>query len=153
MRIHHRSRSARSGFTLVDVCIAVAILAIALGVLLGTVFWAMRLDEVNEETAAASQGVRSLLESLNGMPLDEVYAAYNEDPRDDPSGRDYREYLAVHDPLLRVGKNTAPLVRVSFPEGAEIELAERRLPVTLRLEWEGSSGPREVQMTTLLRGR
>ena len=47
MQIFARPETARAGFSLVDVCVALAILAIALGTLVGSVFWAMRLEEVN----------------------------------------------------------------------------------------------------------
>lgn len=144
----------RAGFSLVDVCVSLAILTIGLGTLLGSVFWATRLEVVNEETAAASQRVRALLERLNDMLIEEVYAAYNADPDDDPDkGRDYLAELAITDPLLVVGKKTAPVVDVSFPAEPEKELLENRLTVSMRLAWEGAAGPRTVEMSTLLRNR
>lgn len=152
MLLLQRQRSARDGFSLVDVCVALAILAIALGTLVGTVFWAMRLDEVNEETAAASQNVRSILEGLNAMTIEDVYAAYNEDPADNPDPyRDYFGELAVDDPLLVIGKKTGPVVSVTFPDDVADELAANRLPITMRLEWEGAAGVRSVEVSTLLR--
>jgi type II secretory pathway pseudopilin PulG len=152
MQLSPRPRSARSGFSLVDVCVALAILATALGTLVGTVFWSMRLDEVNEESAAASQSLRALLEGMNAMSVEEVYASYNDDTADDPiPGRNYLAELVVDDPLLVIGKKTPPEVSVSFPDDVVDELAENRLPITLRVQWEGSSGTRSVELTTLLR--
>ncbi len=152
MLLLHRPRSTRDGFSLVDVCVALAILAVALGTLVGTVFWAMRLDEVNEETAAASQSVRSILEGFNAMTIEEVYASYNADKTDNPDPyRDYLGELTVDDPLLVVGKKSGPVVNVSFPVDVDDELAANRLPITLRLEWEGAAGTRMVEMTTVLR--
>jgi hypothetical protein len=52
-----------------------------------------------------------------------------------------------------MGKKSAPVVGVSFPEEPEKELLENRLTISLRLEWEGASGPRTVEMNTLLRNR
>lgn len=152
MQLPHRPRSARDGFSLVDVCVALAILAIALGTLVGTVFWALRLDEANEEAAAASQNVRALLEGMHAMPIEEVYAAYNEDPQDDPDPqRDYFGELQVDDPLLVIGKKHGPEVAVSFPDDVADQLAANTLPITLRLDWEGASGPRSAVMSTVLR--
>lgn len=154
MQVFERPRSARQGFTLVDVCIALGVLAIGLGTLVGTVFWAMRLEEANEETAAASQSARAMLERLNAMPIEEVYAAYNEDPRDDPDPeRDYLGELLVDDPLLVVGKKTGPVVSVRFPPDVADQLAANQLPITMRLEWQGASGERAVELSTLLRNR
>ncbi len=154
MQVLSRHEPVRAGFSLVDVCVSIAILAIGLGTLVGSVFWATRLELVNEETASASQRVRALLEGMNAMPIGEVYAAYNADPDDDPDkARDYLAELAVEDPLLVVGKKGAPVVSVSFPADPENELLENRLTVSLRLEWEGASGPRAVEMSTLLRNR
>jgi len=154
MQVLPRPEPARAGFSLVDVCVAMAILAIALGTLVGSVFWAMRLEEVNEETAAANQHVRAMLEGMNEMPIEQVYAAYNADAGDNPDkARDYFAELAVEDPLLVVGKKTDPTVSVSFPQDPENELLENRLTIALRLDWEGASGPRTVEMSTLLRNR
>ncbi len=152
MQVPHRHGSSRAGFSLVDVCVAIAILAIALGTLVGTVFWAMRLEEANEEAAAASQSVRTMLEGMNAMPIEEVYAAYNADPADNPdAGRDYFADLQVDDPVLIVGKKSAPDLAVIFPDDVADRLAENSLPITLRLEWEGAAGQRSVVVSTVLR--
>jgi hypothetical protein len=144
--------AARRGFSLIDVCVATALLAVAMGTLVGSVFWAMRLDETTEETAAASQELRAILEQLNGMPIAEVYAAYNADDGDDPDPeRDYLGELRVEDPLRIIGKKAPPAVTVEFPEDVLDQLASERLPVTIRIDWEGVSGARSVQTTTLLR--
>ena len=152
MRLLNRTRTHRAGFSLVDICVALTILAIALGTLIGTVFWAMRLDEINEETAVAIQNVRTELEGLNAMTIEDVYAAYNADPNDNPDPyRDYFAELVVTDPLLVVGKKDAPVMSVSFPDDVADQLAANRLPITMRLEWQGSAGPGAVEVSTLLR--
>lgn len=152
MQILRRPKAGRDGFTLVDVCVAIAILAIALGTLVGCVLWAMRLEEVNEETAAASQSVRAMLEGMQEMPIEDVYAAYNADPADDPDpGRDYMGELEVQDPLLVIGKKAGPVVSITFPDDVEDQLAANRLQLTMRLEWQGMSGARSVEVGTLLR--
>lgn len=153
MRRPSSCRPGRAGFALVDVSIALAILAIALGTLVGSIFWAMRLEEANAETAAASQRLQALLEGLQGRPIEELYAMYNADPADDPEpGRDYLAELAVTEPILTVGKKTPPVVRVSFPENAAgLDPDQTTLAVVLRLEWEGAAGPRAMEIGTRVR--
>ena len=153
MLVPKRFCAKRSAFALVDVCVALAILAVALGTLVGSVFWAMRLEEVNEEKAAASQRLRALLEEFSALPIEDVYAAYNADPSDDPPGYDARAVLEIHDPLLVVGKKESPTVLVSFHGNeAELDPDATVLPITLRLEWEGASGPCNAVVSTVLRG-
>lgn len=181
MQILHRPKSRRAGFSLVDVCVALAILAIALGTLIGSVFYALRLEEANEETAAASQLMRTLFERIDAQPFEEIYASYNQSPDDDPDpGVDYLALLENDDPLLTLGRKGGPEIEVLFP-GDGIELREdgvdpalgmprdlngdsgtdgldhsgdyELLPITLRLTWDGASGPRSLEMSTLLRSR
>jgi hypothetical protein len=145
----------RAGFSLVDVAVALAILAISLGTLLGSVFWAMRLEEANEESATASQHLRSVLEQLRARPMSEVYAAFNADPDDDPRpGVDELGALVSADPILHVGKKHAPVLAIRFPEDEDrLDPGQTTLPVLVRLEWEGTSGPRSVELSACLRSR
>jgi type II secretory pathway pseudopilin PulG len=182
MQILPRQRWRRSGFSLVDVCVALAILAIALGTLIGTVLYALRLEEANEETSAASQLMRTLLERIDAQPFGEIYAAYNRNPGDDPDPAvDALALLATDDPLLMLGKKGGPGITVSFPGDEGNELREdvlspalgmprdlnddgaiddqdhsgdyALLPITIRLVWDGASGPRTLEMSSLLRSR
>lgn len=148
-----RLRSRRAGFALVDITIALAVLAIALGTLVGSVFWAMRLEEVNAETAAATQRLQALLEGMEDRPIAELYAMYNADRSDDPdSGHDYLADLRVTEASLVVGKKAAPAVSVRFPENElGLDPDQTSLLVTLRLDWEGISGPRSMELSTRLR--
>lgn len=184
MRMLALPSSTRDGFSLVDVCVALAILATALGILIGSVFYALRLEQANEETAVASQIMRTMIERLNASDFETIYAAYNSDPNDDPNpGVDSLAELAAttNDPLLTIGKKDGPVVSVLFPgdevgqlreDGVDKRLGMPRdlngdngtddqdhsadytiLPVTLQLTWEGISGPRTLEMSTLLRDR
>lgn len=173
---------ARAGFSLVDICVAVAILAVALGTLIGTVFHALRLEQANEETAAASQLIRSMLERIQTTAFADIYATYNATPDDDPvPGADPFAALLSEDRLLTLGKKDGAVVTVLFPGAESGELREDAvdtrmgmprdldgdgaidagdhaddytlLPLTLRLEWDGSSGTRSLEMSTILRAR
>ena len=50
-----------------------------------------------------------------------------------------------------VGKKGEPVVSVSFPADPVNELPLNRLTIAMRLDWKGASGPRSVEMSTLLR--
>lgn len=172
----------RAGFSLVDVCVAIAILAIAMGTLIGTVFYALRLEEANEETAAASQLARTLLERIDTLPFEQIYSAYNLNPADDPDpGVDHLALLHGDDPLQVLGRKGGAAISVVFPGDEGKELREdvdnpalglprdlngdgavdkqdhsgdyTLLPVTLRLAWDGAAGPRTLELSTLLRSR
>jgi prepilin-type N-terminal cleavage/methylation domain-containing protein len=91
------------GFSLVEVIVAGAILAIGACALVAALVNAMTLARVNRETAQATQAAREIVERLHGVPIKDVFRSFNTNPSDDPSG--YR---------------TAP--------GASFALAPRRRP-------------------------
>ena len=149
---------------------------VALGTLLGSVFSSLRLSEVNESTAAASQALRGILENMNAMSFEDVLAAYNSDPADDPDpDRDYREELRVGETRCAGENGQCAVAEVSF-SGLDPDTGEWRkdlvlrdlngddqidsgnhagdhriLPVSVRLEWQGPSGPQVLELATLLR--
>ena len=120
-------RRSRAGFAIVDVCVSLLILVVALGALLGSVFSAMKLAEVNESTASASQAVRGILETMSALPLEQVYAAYNSDPQDDPDkNQNYLEGLEIPAELLSPQGGTASVAEISFPTLAGVNGTELR---------------------------
>ena len=117
----------RTGFAIVDVCVSLLILVVALGALLGSVFSAMRLAEVNESTASASQAVGGILETMSSLPLEQVYAAYNSDPKDDPDqNKNYLEGLEIPAQLLSPQGGAASMAEISFPTFAGVNGTELR---------------------------
>lgn len=172
---------ARSGFSLVDVCLSMALLVIGLGVLIGSTFSAMKLDQVNASTALANQALRGLCEELQAMPIDEVLDSYviaeNEDER---TRADKLARLTLRDPALATHDGREPVVRARFPldedgrtlredlelpefglprdldgdgaiDGADKRASFRILPVVLELDWVGPSGTQHLQLSTVLR--
>ena len=115
--------SSRAGFSLVDVCVSMALLAISLGVLIASAFSAMKLDQVNASTALANQALRRMCEEMQAMPVDEVIDAYwtpedeQEDQRDDDLVQKTLARLTVRDELLADVKGTLPVARARFPLG------------------------------------
>ena len=83
MTTNRGSQGRSAGFTLVEIIVAVVILAIAVGGISSSMLSSMALNRVNGETALAQQAARGALEELTGVPFDEAWAVYNADPADD----------------------------------------------------------------------
>jgi prepilin-type N-terminal cleavage/methylation domain-containing protein len=78
--------SQRAGFTLLEVMFAASVLAIAVAGVAGAMISAIRLDQVNGETAAAQQAARQIMEEVQSREFEQVFALFNSDPLDDPDG-------------------------------------------------------------------
>jgi prepilin-type N-terminal cleavage/methylation domain-containing protein len=113
--IVHRGRSA---FTLIEIVIAMAVIAVALAGALGTITTSARLSRTDEETVIASQAARTMIEGLQAAPFRDTFKLYNAEPSDDPGGLgtgpgpDFD--VAGFDPLLtdadgRVGRILFPV--------------------------------------------
>lgn len=182
MRVRSTALRSDSGFTLIDVCVGLLVLALAVGALVGTMFSALRLDRVNESKAAANQALRGVLEDMKAMEFSEVYAAYNASTADDPDPQyDYKSALDLT-AVLPVGTcGAAPTAEVFFPEDEKGFLREdlvdpalglprdldgdgsidgddhsadyKILPVLVKLDWESPSGPQTIQVATVIRRR
>lgn len=84
--VPHAARAAERGFGLLEVSLALVVIAVAT---LGSVSWTlsgMNLERANQERADAHDALRQLCEELQALPLDEVFARCNADPSDDPAG-------------------------------------------------------------------
>jgi type II secretory pathway pseudopilin PulG len=182
MRVRSRVLASDSGFTLIDVCVGLLVLAIAVGALVGTMFTALRLDRVNESRAAANQALRALLEDIKAMEFSGIYAAYNTSTADDPDPQhDYKTYLDLEGDLPAGSCGAAPVAKIYFPEDENGLLREdlvdermglprdldgdgaidgddhsadyKILPVVVQLDWEDPSGPQSIQVATVIRRR
>jgi hypothetical protein len=175
------SSPSRSGFSLLDVCFSMALLVVALGVLIGSTFRALELDQANASLALANQALRGLCEEMQAMPIDEVLDSYfvEEDEQEETRATKLAR-LTLRDPLLVGPDGVAPVARARFPledggralredlEAPELGLPRdldgdgeidgedhrddfRVLPVLLELDWVGPAGPQSVRMSTVLR--
>lgn len=77
------ARRARLGFTLLEVMISAAILAIAISGICGSMLSALALDRVNRETTLARSAARRAIEEARGVPFAEIFANYNASTADD----------------------------------------------------------------------
>lgn len=76
--------AGRSGFTMIDIAIAVVILVVAVGSLSSAVVASLEVARSNEETSLANAAVRRAAERMRAVTFRDVFRRYNEDPSDDP---------------------------------------------------------------------
>ncbi len=110
-------------------------LVVAMGALLGSVFSAIRLASVTEDTAAANRAARGILETMSAMPFEQAFAAYNADEADDPDPKvDYLTLLSIPKGLLAGENGEVVQATLAFPavEGlGGLELREDFVDATL----------------------
>jgi len=78
--------SERSGFSLLELSIAIVVLVIALGSLSGTVVSTTHLTRTNEQLALADEAARGMAATLQVTQFSSIFATYNGNPLDDPGG-------------------------------------------------------------------
>jgi type II secretory pathway pseudopilin PulG len=163
-----RARS-RSGFTLVDIALAVTILVVAVAGLSGTVVSTVRLTRTSEESSDAYEALRSMAETIQGTQFDQVFALYTANPdfavpgltpvADDadgivgdisfptggPGGLQLREDAADADLGMPRDLNGDGVI-----DGLDHAADYILLPVRLRLSWRGVSGDRTLDLSMLL---
>jgi len=174
------ARRGRAGFGLVDICVALVILAGSLGILVGTVVSGIRMSRSDEDLAQANQALRMTLARFNALTPQQVFAICNTDQSDDLDGYTSADYLGVAPHTLTDRHGAALSIAITFPtaDGAPGVVREDLdlpalglprdlnadgvidsndhsgdfvlLPVALTLDWESSAGPQHVQMATIL---
>jgi hypothetical protein len=165
--------------TMIEVCIAMVVLLVAIGGTLGTISSHLVLGASARETSLAYLEAQRLVEQLRAEDFALVFARYNESAADDPAGivapgPDF----AVAGLAPRESDADGRVGRISFPvEAAEpVRLREdilfngraldlnadgalaaddrasdyMLLPVRVRVEWKGRSGNRFVELQTVL---
>jgi prepilin-type N-terminal cleavage/methylation domain-containing protein len=128
------NRANEAGFSLMEVSVAIVVLAVAsVGTLSVTVTTAS-LDAANRSEAAATAVCRKIMEELCAVPFTEVFARFNLDPLDDPLGVGtavgslFSIVPNVVDGLQikEVDELAIPMdVNISFPVNAAGDLVER----------------------------
>jgi prepilin-type N-terminal cleavage/methylation domain-containing protein len=69
--------AARAGFSIVELMIAVVVLAIAVCGLSSSILSSMVLNRVNRETTVAQQAAREMLEQIHGEEFGQAFFAFN----------------------------------------------------------------------------
>jgi hypothetical protein len=84
-----RASGSRRGFSIVEVLVVASLTMVALVAISGVLGKSIDLNEVNRETARATDGLREMMEVLQGFEeFPRLYATYNAWPDDDPDGPD-----------------------------------------------------------------
>ena len=80
-----RLRAARSrlGTGMVELLFAIAVILVGLLGYSRTLAETAELEDLNRETAIATDAARQVVEAINGSPFDEVFARFNSDTGDD----------------------------------------------------------------------
>jgi hypothetical protein len=172
--VPHRSRDLacrEHGFTFVEVVCVVCFLALGLMALAAAIGSGMGTVAINREMDLAAQAARERLEKLqdpDGLEFEQLFAAYNSDPDDDPPG------VGAPGGTFPVDGLRGSLGEILFPvEGSELreDVALRDLngdalldsedhasdyvllPVTVRIRWTGAKGDETVEFATVLAKR
>jgi type II secretory pathway pseudopilin PulG len=172
--------SARAGMTMLEIAIAVTVLAVGLGSAVYSLLTASALERSTREQALALQGAESCLEMLQSTNFPETFLRFNGTDADDPAagdspGNDFDvEGLSAWpgDPdglpgeILFPGDGVGLFENVAMPQlgmprdltldeppvidGIDHALEYRVLPVLVRVRWTGARGNRELVLGTTL---
>lgn len=157
--------------------LALTVFVIGLGALTSSLVASRSLGDSTQNTNAAVEGAQSMIENLKGETFAEAFARFNATDADDPDANSPGNLFAVAGLNLLEGDADGFVGEVVFP-GDGIELREDFvdadlgmprdlngdggidaadhsgdyviLPVRVRLEWNGSSGARSIEFTTVL---
>ena len=175
-----RRRRAEAGMSLVETALSMVVLAVACLTALSVLVSSMELDAVNHETKVAFDAARARMEMVRAQRFNEVIAAFNLDPADDPQGAGTAPgpTFAVTD-LPSIAAGAAPHGTVILPVDSAGTVRENLsipalglprdlngdtrvdsddhtadailIPVLVRVRWNGSTGSRETVLSTVLR--
>jgi len=166
--------------TLVEMTVALALVAIGSTAVLLSMVYSLRLDATNRETTAASRSARRMLEQMRAEPLQDVLVLFNADEDDDPGGAATAPGDTFAVSLLEKAVNgmgldgsivlpldddgilreSADIPELGFPRDLNgdgvIDAGDRSgdliaLPVLVRVTWDGMHGDRSLSYRTVLR--
>ena len=88
MRIHRRNNKAKAkaGLTLVEIAIAMPIIAIAMGMFVQMLTAGTNLRSTSRDNWVASMAVQDTLEIMRNDAYEDLFVLYNDNPLDDPGG-------------------------------------------------------------------
>lgn len=149
-RSPRKTAGRRSGFALVEVMVSAMILTVCGFMMSATITATMTHRVVRQETAAAADVARNVLEEMRSAPFRDLFALYNECTTDDPEGEGTAPGLHFDVPGLDPLEDDADghvgiiLLPGSGPELRESLAAGTSLP--------GGSSPTELDLPRDLNG-
>ncbi|MEC8513217.1 MAG: prepilin-type N-terminal cleavage/methylation domain-containing protein [Planctomycetota bacterium] len=167
----------RSGFTMVEVMVALLVLTVAVQILSSTVTASISYTRVKRERAAAVVAATNVIETMHSLPFYDLFATYNGSPDDDPGGPDTAPGARFAVDGLTPLSGEEFVGRIEFPtEGTRLAetVPDRRfgtprdlngdllidgedrsddylvLPVVVTVEWMSQLGERRFEIATML---
>lgn len=122
-----------AAFTLVEVMIAVTVIAVALAGLYSALFSSIRIDNSSQHDEMAMTAARGKMEEIRATAFSVISANYDNQPFD-VEGLD----LAANDPDGRIGMTEVNALSSSL------------LEVTVRLQWRGVRGTEMYELVSLI---
>ena len=112
-----RTRSAESGFSLLEVVVATSLIVVGLAALSGSIVSGSKLSRSKRDSGLAQQAARQFLEELQGETFGEIFARYNSSPDDDPGGAGTAPGpgFAVSGLTPQIGDADGLVGRIEFP--------------------------------------
>jgi len=158
---------------------SITVLIVAVSGMAGAMLSSMRLDRVNSETTTAHEAARRVMEEVRSQDFATVFTLYNADPDDDPGGSGTAPGASFAAGALRPQANDVDgfAGQILFPsvgnqiredvvdagwgmprdlnvdgviDGLDHTGDYRMLPVRVRVQWRGVSGPRTLDLETIL---
>lgn len=146
------------------------LMTIAVGGLVGSVTWGLKLQQSNRESALAAQAAREILAELRTVPFADIFATWSVAPNiavdtlnarpDDADGMVaeliFPTAAGAGGPMLmeNVDMPTLGMPRDlngdALEDGADHATDYVILPVTLRLQWRGTAGDAQQEYHTVL---
>ena len=81
------ARTSRRGFTLIETCITLLVLLVAVSIYSKIVLSTKQLRQQYRQRATAARAARTVMEAMIGEEFDEIFVLFNADPQDDPDGK------------------------------------------------------------------
>ncbi len=125
--------TTRRGFTLVEVMVALGVMAVLSMAASGLLFSTSALSNNDAELKAASADLQAVMEAINGTPFDNIVVTY-------PNGQAVAAYNNLH-------LNNESLT-VSYLNPA----ATNPLQINLRVSWKGQGGSGGLAKSKTLTG-
>jgi len=167
---------------MLEIMVSVGVLMVAVSGMGSAMLSSMQLNRVNGETTLAHEAARQMLEVVQSQEFAEVYELFNADPLDDPDGAGTGPGADFAVAGLRVQNGDADGLagQVIFPtqggqlredlidagwgmprdlnadgliDGLDHAGDRMLLPVRVRVQWQGVTGPRVLDFETILSGR
>jgi len=171
--------STSAGMTLIELSVSMVVLAVAVSATLASITSFAGLESANERKIEAYLSVRRTIETMQASQFGDTFALYNADPADDPvAGLSPGPGFAVAGLTAPDGDPDGLAGLVRFPINGAGELREDLndpdfglprdlnadgiidaldhsgdyvvLPARVRVDWADATGPRFVEISTLL---